>query len=319
METFKYTAKNKDGEIAQGKIEAKDSSSALNILQEEKLYVTSLEKESHLKPLAGLEKFFKRIPLKEKIIFTSQIAIMIKSGLPILEAIKTVINQTQNKNMAKVLEEIIKDVSAGLSFSKALAKHPDVFNETYTKIIESGEKSGRLDKVMLKLSKDLEKDYDLTGKIRGALMYPAFILLVMFIIVIILLIYVIPQLKNIFEESGVQLPVLTRIIVYLSDFFIKFWWLVLIITTLLIIFLRRYLRSEKGSYNFDKLKLKTPVLKGVIKNIYMSRFTRSLSSLVSAGIPMIDVLETTKGVIGSPVFEKEVEKIIVQVESGSSV
>ena len=319
METFKYTAKSKNGKATEGKIEAKDSSSALNILQEEGLFVTSLNKESELKPLAGLQKFFKRIPLKEKIVFTSQIAVMIKSGLPIIEALKTIINQTQNKNMAEVLEEIIKDVSAGLSLSKALSKHPDIFNETYTKIVESGEKSGRLDKVMLKLSRNLEKDYDLTGKIRGALMYPAFILLVLVVIVIILLVYVIPELKNIFEESGVKLPILTRIIVYLSDFFLKFWWLILIIFIAIVVFFRRYLKTEQGSYNFDKLKLKIPILKEVIKNIYMSRFTRSLSSLVSAGIPMIDVLTTTRGVIGSPVFKKEIDDVIQQVEAGTSV
>lgn len=319
MLAFKYKAKNEDGEIAEGKIEAKDSSSALNILQEQKLYVTSLTKETQFKGFSGLGNFFKRVPLKEKIMFTSQIAVMVKSGLPILESIKIVADQTANKSMTAVLSEVIKDVSAGLSFSKALSKHPDIFNETYTKIIESGEKSGRLDKVMLKLSKDLEKDYDLTGKIRGALMYPAFIVFVLIVIVIVLLVYVIPELKVIFEESGVKLPILTRILVSLSDFFVKFWWLLLIILVAVATFSRRYLKTEKGSYNFDKLKLKIPVLKGVMQNIYMSRFTRSLSALVSAGIPMIDVLETTKGVIGSAVYEKEVENIIKEVEAGASV
>jgi len=319
METFKYTAKNEDGGLTEGKIEAKDSSSALNILQEQKLYVTSLEKEAEFKGFGGLSNFFKRVPLKEKIMFTSQMAVMVKSGLPILESLKTIANQTQNKNMTNVINEVIKDVSSGLSFSKALSKHPDIFNETYTKIIESGEKSGRLDKVMLKLSKDIEKDYDLNGKIRGALVYPAFILFVLIVIVIILLIYVIPELKVIFEESGAQLPILTRLIVYASDFFIKFWWIILIILIVGIIFLRRYLRTDTGSYAFDKLKLRTPILKQVMQNIYMSRFTRSLSALVSAGIPMIDVLTTTKGVIGSAVYEKEVENIIKEVEAGASV
>lgn len=319
MLAFKYKAKNEDGEIAEGKIEAKDSSSALNILQEQKLYVTSLTKETQFKGFTGLGNFFKRVPLKEKIMFTSQMAVMAKSGLPILESIKTVADQTANKSMIAVLSEVIKDVSAGLSFSRALSKHPDIFNETYTKIIESGEKSGRLDKVMLKLSKDLEKDYDLTGKIRGALMYPAFIVFVLIVIVIILLVYVIPELKVIFEESGVQLPILTRIIVYASDFFVKFWWLLLIILVAVVTFSRRYLKTEKGGYNFDKFKLRIPVLKNVMQNIYMSRFTRSLSALVSAGIPMIDVLETTKGVIGSAVYEKEMENIIKEVEAGASV
>jgi type IV pilus assembly protein PilC len=150
-------------------------------------------------------------------------------------------------------------------------------------------------------------------------MYPAFILVVLFIIMAIVLVYVIPQLKNIFSDVGVPLPLLTRIIVYISDLVIKFWWILLIIVVVGIIFLRRYLKTDKGSYSFDLLKLKTPVLKQVMLNIYMARFTRSLSSLVSAGIPMIDVLTTTKGVIGSAVFEKEVEKIIERVEGGASV
>jgi type IV pilus assembly protein PilC len=319
MQIFKYTSINEEGKAVEGKIEANDPQSALSILQDQKLYVTSLEKASEIKALTSFGGFFKRIPLKEKIMFTSQMAVMIKSGLPILEALKTIADQTQNKNMTHVLSAVIKDVSSGLSFSQALSKHPEVFNETYTKIVESGEKSGRLDKVLLKLSKDLEKDYDLTGKIRSALMYPAFILVVLFIIMAIVLVYVIPQLKNIFSDVGVPLPLLTRIIVYISDLVIKFWWILLIIVVVGIIFLRRYLKTDKGSYSFDLLKLKTPVLKQVMLNIYMARFTRSLSSLVSAGIPMIDVLTTTKGVIGSAVFEKEVEKIIERVEGGASV
>jgi type IV pilus assembly protein PilC len=319
METFNYKARDEEGKIVEGKIEAKNEASAISLLQDQKLFITSLSKAATIKTLGGIGGFFKKIPLKEKIMFTTQMAVMVKSGLPILEAVKTVGSQTQNKNMAKILDEVIKDISAGLSFSKALSKHSEIFNETYVKIVESGEKSGRLDKVLLKLSKDLEKDYDLVGKIRSALMYPAFILLVLVVVMVVVLVYVIPQLKNIFNDVGVQLPLLTRIIVALSDFVVKFWYIILIVIVVAVIFIQRYLRTDKGSYAFDKLKLKIPILKQVMQNIYMARFTRTLSSLVSAGIPMIDVLNTTKGVIGSAVFEKEVEKIIVKVESGSSV
>ncbi|MCX6811588.1 MAG: type II secretion system F family protein [Candidatus Berkelbacteria bacterium] len=319
MGTFNYKARDEEGKQIEGKIEAKDEASAISLLQDQKLFITSLSKTTGIKTFSGFSSFFNKVPLKEKIMFTTQMAVMVKSGLPILEAVKTVEAQTQNKNMSRVLDEVIKDISSGLSFSKALSKHPEVFNETYVKILESGEKSGRLDKVLLKLSKDLDKDYDLVGKIRSALMYPAFILIVLIVVMIVVLVYVIPQLKTIFNDVGVQLPLLTRMIVAISDFMVKFWWLLLIIIIIFVILLRRYLKTDKGSYAFDKLKLKTPVLKQVMLNIYMSRFTRTLSSLVSAGIPMIDVLNTTKGVIGSSVFEKEVEKIIVQVESGSSV
>jgi type IV pilus assembly protein PilC len=319
MQTFNYKARDEEGKLVEGKIESNDEASAISLLQDQKLFITSLAKTTNIKTFSGLSGFFNKVPLKEKIMFTTQMAVMIKSGLPILEAVKTIENQTQNKNMTKVLQEVIKDISAGLSFSKALSKHPNVFNETYTKIVESGEKSGRLDKVLLKLSRDLDKDYDLSGKIKSALMYPAFILFVLVVVLIVVLVYVIPQLKNIFNDVGVQLPLLTRIIVGLSNFVVKFWWAILIIIVVLVIFIRRYLRTDKGSYAFDKLKLKTPVVKQLMLNIYMSRFTRSLSSLVSAGIPMIDVLNTTKGVIDSAVFEKEVEKIVVKVESGASV
>lgn len=319
METFNYKARDEEGKIVEGKIEAKNEASAISLLQDQKLFITSLSKTAAIKTLGGIGGFFKKVPLKEKVMFTTQMAVMVKSGLPILEAVKTIHAQTQNKNMEKILDGIVKDISSGLSFSKALSKHSEVFNETYVKIVESGEKSGRLDQVLLKLSKDLAKDYDLTGKIRSALMYPAFILLVLVVVMVVVLVYVIPQLKNIFDDVGVQLPFLTRIIIALSDFVVKFWWLILIVVVVAIIFTQRYLRTNKGSYAFDKLKLKIPILKQVMQNIYMARFTRTLSSLVSAGIPMIDVLNTTKGVIGSAVFEKEVEKVIVKVESGSNV
>lgn len=319
METYSYKARDEEGKQIEGKIEAKNEASAISLLQDQKLFITSLSKTATIKTLGGIGGFFKKVPLKERVMFTTQMAVMVKSGLPILEAVKTIHAQTQNKNMEKILDGIVKDISSGLSFSKALSKHSEVFNETYVKIVESGEKSGRLDQVLLKLSKDLAKDYDLTGKIRSALMYPAFILLVLVVVMVVVLVYVIPQLKNIFDDVGVQLPFLTRVIIALSDFVVKFWWLILIVVIVAIIFAQRYLRTNKGSYAFDKLKLKIPVLKQVMQNIYMARFTRTLSSLVSAGIPMIDVLNTTKGVIGSAVFEKEVEKIIIKVESGSSV
>lgn len=319
METYSYKARDEEGKQVEGKIEAKNKASAISLLQDQKLFITSLSKTATIKTLGGIGGFFKKVPLKERVMFTTQMAVMVKSGLPILEAVKTIHAQTQNKNMEKILDGIVKDISSGLSFSKALSRHSEVFNETYVKIVESGEKSGRLDQVLLKLSKDLAKDYDLTGKIRSALMYPAFILLVLVVVMVVVLVYVIPQLKNIFDDVGVQLPFLTRVIIALSDFVVKFWWLILIVVIVAIIFAQRYLRTSKGSYAFDKLKLKIPVLKQVMQNIYMARFTRTLSSLVSAGIPMIDVLNTTKGVIGSAVFEKEVEKIIIKVESGSSV
>lgn len=319
MQLFNYKARNEKGESVEGKIEAKDESTAISLLQDQKLFITTISETANIKFFGGFGGFFKKVPLKEKIMFTTQMAVMIKSGLPILEAVKTMGHQVQNKNMSNLLKEVVKDISSGLSFSKALSKHPDVFDETYIKVIESGEKSGRLDKVLLKLSKDLSKDYDLNGKVRGALMYPAFILFVLIIVMAVVLIYVIPQLKIIFNDVGVELPLVTRMIIALSNFVVAYWWLLLIIGIVFAVFFRRYLKTDKGSYAFDKLKLKIPILKPVLLNIYMSRFTRSLSSLVSAGIPMIDVLNTSKGVIGSAVFEREVEKIVVKVESGANI
>jgi len=319
MANFEYKAKNKKGKQIEGTIEATTEAIAIETLQKKGNFVIGLKKKSELKTFAGLEKFFQRVPLKEKIMFTNQMAVMVKSGLAINDALKTVLSQIENKKLRDALNDVQQDVNSGISFSSALAKHPKIFNETYTKIIESGEKSGRLDKVLIKLSKDLEKDYDLIGKIRSALMYPVFILLVLVIIMGIVLVFVMPQLKNLFDEVGVPLPLPTRVILILSEIVMNYWWLLIAVGIGGWLLLRKYLSTDKGGYLFDSVKLKAPVLKTVLLNIYMSRFARSLSSLTAAGIPMLDVLETTKDVMGSKVFEKEMEDIIKKVESGSKV
>lgn len=319
MPFFVYKGKTSNGKPVEGKIDANDRDAALALLQKENLFIISLEKSRQFKPLESLSSLFQKVPLKEKIMFTSQMSVMIKSGLPVLESLKIVLKQTQNPKMTGVLTQVAQDISSGLSFSLALSKHPKVFPKTYIKIIESGEKSGKLDQVLLKLSKELEKDYDLMGKIKTALMYPIFILLVLLVVMIIVLVYVMPQLKNLFDEVGVPLPLPTRVILFFSGILVGYWWLIIILLIIGGIFLKRYLSTDKGSYAFDLLKLKLPVVKTLLTNIYMSRFARSLSSLVASGVPMLDVLETTKDVVGSAVFKKEIETITKKVETGSTV
>jgi len=319
MPFFHYLAKNKKGENLEGKINASSYSSALSILQKQKIYIISLKKQREFATLERIKNLFNKVPLKEKMVFTNELSIMIKSGMPLLASIKTLATKGAGENLEKILNAVATDIEAGFSLSTALGKHPNVFDKTYIKTVQSGEKSGKLDEVLLRLSKNLEKDYDTFAKIKGAFTYPIFILAIMIIVLIIMFIYVIPQLSSIFEEAGAKLPLVTRIIIGTSDSFLKFWWAILAIVIVLGFLFNRYINTPKGGFVFDQLKIKIPIFGKLLKNIYLMRFARTLSSLLSAGVPMLEVLETTKDVIGNRVYQKDLKAIIKKVSMGESL
>ena len=319
MPLFKYTAKNKDGKPLEGRIEASSYEEVLSTLSKQKIYLTSLKEENRSKFLKVFGNFFNRVPLKEKMMFTNELSIMVKSGMPVLPALKTLAENSEKASMRKVLTEVANDVEGGFSLSMAFAKHENVFNQTYVKIVESGEKSGKLDEVLKRLTKSLENDYDTISKIRGALAYPAFILAMMVIVLVIVLVYVVPQLSSIFAESGAKLPFATRVIIATSSFCVKYWWVIIIALSALIYLFNRFIHTARGGMIFDRAKMKIPIFGKLLKNIYLTRFARSLSALLAAGVPMLEVLETTKDIVGNRVFKKDMEAVIKKVNVGQSL
>ncbi|OGD65356.1 hypothetical protein A2215_00225 [Candidatus Berkelbacteria bacterium RIFOXYA2_FULL_43_10] len=314
---FKYRAKNGQGEGVKGEIEASDQSSASASLREQGLYLSSISKVSEKKfsiPLIG-----GKTGLKDKIIFTQQLGIMIKSGLAVVEALHALATETENKKFATEINDVISDVKGGTTFSDALAKHPRSFDAVYVNTVKAGEKSGKLDEILVELAIQLEKDYTLNSKLKGAMIYPAVVLTALVAVMILVLVVIIPQLKLIFDDVGVPLPLMTRIVIGLSSFLQHYIIYLAIGVIALAVLFKYWLKTSRGRSIYDRIRLKIPVLGSLFKKTYMAKFTRTFAGLTAAGLPLIDVFKTTKDVIDNVIYQKAIEEMSKKVEVGEPI
>ena len=260
---------------------------------------------------------FSRVANKEKVFFARQLAVMISAGLMVDNAINLLKMQSKNPALKNVLEKVYQDIMAGEPLSNALAKFPKVFDEFFVSVVRSGEQTGKLDLVLNHLADRMEVFQTFSSKIKSALAYPAFIVVAMIAAVIIMMIKVVPVLKGIFEESGVQLPLSTRVIIYGSNFMIVQWPVVLAATVVLVVGLVLFFRyTERGRFWWDVIKLKTPLISYVSHDIYMSRFSQTLGMLISSGLPIIEALKITISVVNNRVYTRILKNVITQVERG---
>ncbi len=314
---FKYTARNSEGEQIKGEIEAADETLASSALREKGLYISSMKKVSESK-LPEIP-FLNKTSLKDKIIFTQQLGIMIKSGLNVVDALKALSTETTNQNFTDEITDIISDVKGGAPLSDAFAKHPRTFDPVYISTVRSGEKSGKLDEVLKRLAIQLDKDYELSSKLRSAMFYPAFVLTALVIVMVLVMIVIVPQLTAIFEDVGVPLPILTRIVITLSKF-MQSYILYIVIALIGIYALSVYYgRTTSGRHLYDTLKLKVPVFGKLLKKSYMAKFTRTFAGLSAAGLPLLDIFKAAKEVINNSVYQEEIAKMEKKIEVGESI
>ncbi len=313
---FNYQARNTEGEIVKGNIEANEEASAITSLRGKGLYVSKIKRKTD----KAVSKFFeKKTNLKDKIIFTQQLGIMIKSGLSVVDALKALKDETSNEKFSGQITDVVSDVKGGLSLSKAMEKYPDSFDDVYVNSVRAGEKSGKVDMVLIRLAQQLEKDYSLTSKVKGAMIYPAVILTALVAVMILVLIFIIPQLKEVFDEVGVPLPLLTRIVLGLSAFLQSYFIYIIIVGVGIGIALRYYGKTDKGRHLFDQLKLKIPVMGGLYKKTYMAKFTRTFASLSSSGLPLLDIFKSSRDVVTNVIYQDEIDKMTKKVENGESI
>ena len=314
---FKYKARNSDGELIKGELEAADDTTATSVLREKGLYVSSISKVSESK-LPQIP-FLNKTSLKDKIIFTQQLGIMIKSGLSVVDALKALSTETTNKRFTEEITDVISDVKGGMPLSEAFSKHPRTFDPVYINTIRSGEKSGKLDDVLKRLSTQLEKDYVLSTKLRGAMVYPAFVLTALIIVMVLVMIVIIPQLTVIFEDVGVPLPILTRIVISLSKFMQKYILFIIIAVIGIAALLQYYGKTPTGRRLFDTIKLKIPVFGKLMKKSYMAKFTRTFAGLSAAGLPLLDIFKTSKEVINNSIYQEAIAEMEKKIELGESI
>ncbi|OGL30760.1 hypothetical protein A3F37_04035 [Candidatus Saccharibacteria bacterium RIFCSPHIGHO2_12_FULL_41_12] len=320
MLTFEYEAKNaKTGEKIKATLQADSEASAAKLIREQSLVPLDIRAVGS-GGFTFLGKFRNRISVKDKILFSRQMSTLINAGLPLVQSLRQVDEQTDNKAFKVVIGKIITDVEGGLAFSKALAKHPEVFNNIYINLIEAGEVSGTLDMALSRIATQQEKDADIISKVRGAMAYPAIVMLVMIGVLGFMIVKVLPQVEVIYRDlPGAHLPLLTVVLLSISHFTIKYWWLMLILLGLAIFATTRYARTVGGKQVIDLWKMKAWPMGPLFMKVYMARFSRTGTTLVASGVPLIKVLEVVAGAINNVHVEASINKAIEKVKGGKSL
>lgn len=319
MLSYKYDARDSaTGQVVHSTVEAADEASAAKLIRDEGLVpinIAVVEVSAGFK-LPGSNK----VKAKDKVLFSRQLATLINAGLPLVQALRSVINTTQSAPLKVIISKIITDVEAGSTFSAALAKHPDVFSQIYLSLIESGEASGTLDAALERLAFQQEKDADTISKLRNAMIYPIIVLAVMLGVLSYMIISVLPQVEALYESvDGATLPWITQMLLAVTHFFMDFWYIVAIVLGVAIFFFTRWARSLGGKTVIDRLKMQLPPFGMLFRKMYMARFARTGSTLIASGVPLIQVLEITAKAISNVHVEKSILAAAEKVKGGKSL
>ena len=335
MPVYEYKGLNAQGKVVKGVREA-DSPRALKaLLKKEGIFLTELYEEkvgrgskqvggqqksgSLLSKEVDFKKYFQRVKAQEIAFFTRQLATLLRAGIPLIEALSALAEQTTNEKFKRVLSQIKDQVNEGSSLADALKNHSKIFSSLYINMVRAGESSGTLEIVLQRLADHTEAQLALRRKIVGTLTYPAVMLVFSILIIFVLMTVVVPKMTQLFEDINATLPTATKILIGISDFASSYWFVYIPLLALGIFFLRRYIRSEEGKKKFDQFLLKLPIFGELFKMIATSRFTSTLATLLSSGVPMLTALEIAKSVIGNYVFEQVIEKARDDVREGESL
>lgn len=308
----------KDNKIIFRKIDADNESAVINYLRSNNYLPVEIKKVEE-SSLHFLDSFFNRVSFNDVVDFTRQIAIMLNAGLTIVEALDILKKQIKNTKLLKLIEDIDNEIKSGNTFSNALKKYPQNFSNLYISLVKSGELSGKLSDILLKLSDNLEKEREFKGKLKGALAYPVIVVIAMIGVIFIMLTFVVPQLMGMYKDFNVELPMTTKILMDLSSFCSKFWPLIIGTTILTFILLKRYFSSKSGKLKLDSFFLKLPVIGEVIKVSSLVDATRTLAILFSSGVSILDSLNIVVETTGNIRYQDSFKNIYKQVEKGQTL
>lgn len=318
---FNYEARTQDGEIQAGVVDSSDEKAAIEFLQRHNLVVISI-KSSESATTSFMEKYFSfyyKIKKKDLAIFSRQMAILIEAKVSLVQALRAIVDQSDNKVFKEMIFEIASSVEAGMTFSAALGRYPDTFSMFYINLIKSGEASGDLEGMLVYLADHLEKEAELESKVKGALIYPAVIMTVFGLVGIVFMVYIVPKITVMFEESGRELPFITKILIAVSDGLINYWLILLLAAAGISWFARYWFKYQKGNEVWDEIKIKLPVFGGLYKKIYITQFAENLSTLLSGGIAMIQALHISANVIDNTAYKRMIMDAVKKVKTGETI
>jgi type IV pilus assembly protein PilC len=319
MEVYVWEGRSRKGTVERGEVEAANEAAVRTYLRRQQIQATKIQ----TKPkdiLKGIT-LFKRKKVKEKdmVIFTRQFATMIDAGLPLVQCLEILSSQQVNPTFKEILLKVKGDVEAGSTFAEALRKHPRVFNDLYCNLVAAGEAGGILDTILNRLAAYIEKAMNLKKKVKGAMVYPVVVLAIALVVVAGMLLFVIPVFQKMFADMGGTLPAFTQLVINMSEFMRSYFWVVGLILIGLFFAARRYYRTEKGREYVDDYLLKIPVIGELIKKVAIAKFTRTLSTMLSSGVPILEGLEIVARTSGNKTIEKAILRTKVSIGEGKTI
>ncbi len=320
MPTFKYRARNSEGVVQAGLIEAEGQEHAQQALEDRGMELVSIEPYTKVEAASkGFLYFINRVGARDLVVVTRSLSVMVSAAVPLPEAMRNIARQTKNPKLQSVITDIATEIEGGARLSDAFEHHPEVFSGFFINMVRSGETSGQLSEVLEYLAEQQEKDFDLMSKLKGAMIYPAFIVSTMFIVGFVMMVFVVPKLTEVLTEANVALPLTTRILISTSGFLQSFWYIVIIGVVGIAVGSRYYIRTTQGRYQWDWFKVHMPIFGTMFQEIYVVRFARSLGTLLKGGVDLVEGLEIVANVIGNELWRRAVYETIREVNDGNSI
>lgn len=319
MKKFRYSARDSQGKEVKGKMQARDRDAAGEILHDKGLIIVSIKDEFVIDFEELAEINIGGIPMKEKVVFMRQMATMVGAGLPLTRALEIMEQQIENGAFRKIVSQVKSSVEAGISLSDSFRQAGEVFDDVSLNLIEAGESSGNLDAILSKLALELEESKKLGDKLRGALIYPIIILVVIIAVIAMLMFVLVPSMAEIYADFGAELPWVTTFLIDLSNFTVKFWWVLVVVFSVVGFGGRVYLDTPGGKRNKDKIMLKLPIIGTIVSKMQLAQFTRLLALLLGSGLSIIRALELTAQSLSNQMFRDVVMASRDDVEKGGSL
>ena len=317
---FKFKATTREGEVKRGKIEAIDKEAATKLLQTNDLVPLELKEIKQSTSITGvLERMTSSISQKDLLLFYRQLSTLVGAKIPIAPALRTIHNQTQNAQLRVVVTEVAADVEDGMAISESFAKHENVFTTLAVSMIRAGELSGNLQGAIDFVAESAEQNYQLKSKVRGALMYPIFVISVAMVIGFLTMTWILPKLTQVIKDLDVEIPWYTNLMIKIGDFMQVYWWAVLVVIFALVGAMIYYARSEDGSKEWDRIKLHIPVIGQLFQYVYITRFAENLSVLLKGGIPIVRALIVVGDVVDNIVYKNIILKAAQDVKVGGEI
>ncbi|HHU49099.1 MAG TPA: type II secretion system F family protein [Clostridiales bacterium] len=301
MPLFEYKAVNQNGESINGRSQAKNRSEIMQMLRNKNYHPVLIKEVAEGTDLSSLS-ILNKVKTKDIAVFARQFHAMLNAGVTIIQCLDILRQQTENKRFKEVIEKVYESVQKGSTLSEAMKEHRSVFPELLINMIEAGEASGNLDTIMNRMAFHYEKETKIQNKVRGAMIYPAVLAIISVVVVVFMLVAILPTFLTMFEGAGVDLPGPTLFLLAVSNGIRKYWYLIILIIIAFVYLIRRYIKTEEGRKKFDEIKLRVPIVKNLVVKVATSRFTRTMSTLLASGIPLLPAIDIVSKIVGNRVL-----------------